>query len=88
MFKAIGERTLFIFAVCNFISIPMVWALYPETNQRTLEEINLVFTSDSIWNWRAERHFHNLKKQDRDAVHAADRESLFGLKDADAEDDR
>lgn len=29
----------------------MVWALYPETNQLTLEEINTVFASDSVWNW-------------------------------------
>ena len=39
----------------------MVYCLYPETNQRTLEEINLVFSSDSIWTWDAERNFKNLK---------------------------
>lgn len=27
----------YIFGAANVISIPMVWALYPETNQRTLE---------------------------------------------------
>lgn len=37
MFSAIGEKTLYIFGLCNVITIPMVWALYPETNQRTLE---------------------------------------------------
>lgn len=27
----------YIFGIANVITIPMVWALYPETNQRTLE---------------------------------------------------
>lgn len=30
----------YIFGVANIITIPMVWALYPETNQRTLEVWN------------------------------------------------
>ena len=55
MFGALGEKTFYIFAACNVITIPMVWALYPETNQRTLEEINLLFASDSIWVWEAEK---------------------------------
>lgn len=41
----------------------MVWALYPETNQRTLEEIDLLFASDSIWNWEAEKNFARLRAQ-------------------------
>ena len=63
MFESLGEKTLYIFAACNAITIPMVWALYPETNQRTLEEIDLLFASDSIWNWEAERNFKNLQDQ-------------------------
>ena len=63
MFEAIGEKTLYVFAACNAITIPMVWALYPETNQRTLEEIDLLFASDSIWNWEAEKNFRNLRDQ-------------------------
>ncbi|KAI8942378.1 hypothetical protein NX059_000453 [Plenodomus lindquistii] len=63
MFEKIGEKTLYIFAACNAITIPMVWALYPETNQRTLEEIDLLFASDSIWNWEAERNFARLREE-------------------------
>ncbi|KAF2109812.1 general substrate transporter [Lophiotrema nucula] len=63
MFKQLGEKTLYIFAACNAITIPMVWALYPETNQRTLEEIDLLFASDSIWNWEAEKNFTRLHEQ-------------------------
>ena len=64
MFDAFHEKTLYIFGMCNIITIPMVYCLYPETNQRTLEEINLVFSSDSIWTWEAERNFQQLKAQD------------------------
>ncbi|KAH3918340.1 hypothetical protein HBH56_035170 [Parastagonospora nodorum] len=63
MFDKIGEKTLYIFAACNAITIPMVWALYPETNQRTLEEIDLLFASDSIWNWEAEKNFARLRDE-------------------------
>ena len=62
MFESLGEKTLYIFAACNAITIPMVWALYPETNQRTLEEIDLLFASDSIWNWEAEKNFAALQE--------------------------
>jgi hypothetical protein len=41
----------------------MVWALYPETSQRTLEEIDLLFASDSIWNWNAEKNFAKLRDE-------------------------
>jgi hypothetical protein len=54
----------------------IVWALYPETNQRTLEEMNLVFAADSIWNWEAERNFAILKEQNPDLVRAARQGSL------------
>lgn len=73
MFKSLGEKTYYIFGVCNALTIPMVWALYPESNQRTLEEMNLLFASDSIWNWEAERNFAILKEQNPDLVQAAHR---------------
>jgi hypothetical protein len=60
MFSAIGEKTLYIFGIANAISIPMVWALYPESNQRTLEEMDLLFAADTPWNWDAERNFKIL----------------------------
>ena len=45
------------------MSILIVWALYPESNQRTLEEMDLVFASDKIWNWEAEKTFARLKAE-------------------------
>lgn len=73
IFKALNEKTLYIFGGVNVLSIIVVWALYPETNQRTLEEMNLVFASDSIWNWDAEKNFAILKEENPDIVHAAKR---------------
>ena len=71
MFSNIGEKTLYIFGICNAISIPIVWALYPETNQRTLEEMDLLFAADSIWTWDAEKNFARLKEEHPDIVEAA-----------------
>lgn len=46
----------------------MVWALYPETNQRSLEEIDLLFSTDSPWVWEAEKNFKLQKEQNPDLV--------------------
>lgn len=73
VFKALGEKTYYVFGAANVLTIPMVWALYPESNQRTLEEMNLVFASDSIWTWEAERNFKLLKEQNPELVQAAQR---------------
>ena len=73
MFQALGYYTLFIFAACNIITIPMVWALYPESNQRTLEEMNLLFAADSPWNWEAEKNYRILVEENPDLVRAARR---------------
>ncbi|KAK3620153.1 hypothetical protein LTR56_023580 [Elasticomyces elasticus] len=49
IFAALGEKSLYILGGVSVLAIIVVWALYPETNQCTLEEMNLVFASDSIW---------------------------------------
>jgi len=71
MFQTIQEKSLYIFGIANVITIPMVWALYPESNQRTLEEMDLLFAADTPWNWDAERNFQRLKEENPDIVHAA-----------------
>ncbi|KAK6714830.1 hypothetical protein SNK04_005759 [Fusarium graminearum] len=63
MFSKIGENTLHIFGAANLLAIPMVWALYPESNQRTLEEMDLLFAADTPWVWDAEKKFKELKEQ-------------------------
>jgi hypothetical protein len=71
MFNAIGEKTLYIFGISNVITLPMVWALYPESNQRTLEEMDLLFAAPTPWNWDAERNFARLKEENPELVNAA-----------------
>jgi hypothetical protein len=73
MFSKIGEKTLYIFGIANALSIPMVWALYPESNQRTLEEMDLLFAADTPWNWDAERNFTKLSEENPHLVQAAKR---------------
>ncbi|KAF9257402.1 general substrate transporter [Marasmius fiardii PR-910] len=63
MFARIQENTLHIFGVINFLSIPMVWAFYPETANRTLEEMDLLFASKSPFVWDEERNFRRLKAE-------------------------
>ncbi|KAK9466050.1 general substrate transporter [Lipomyces arxii] len=65
MFNRYRERTLYVFAVVNILTLPIVWALYPETNQRTLEEIDLLFASKSPFVWDAEREFARLTDASR-----------------------
>lgn len=52
-----------------------MWALYPESNQRTLEEMDLVFASESIWNWEAEKTFAKLKAEHPELTQAERRQS-------------
>ena len=75
IFAKLQEKTLYIFGGVNIFAILVVWALYPETNQRTLEEMNLVFAADSIWNWEAEKNFAILKEENPDLIKAARRGS-------------
>jgi hypothetical protein len=71
MFSKINEKTLYIFAISNVITIPMVWALYPESNQRTLEEMDLLFVAKTPWVWDAEKSFAKLKEEHPEIAHAA-----------------
>ncbi|CAE6465991.1 unnamed protein product [Rhizoctonia solani] len=69
MFNAINEKTLYVFGACNILAIPFVWAFYPETNQRTLEEMDLLFSADSIFAWEAEKAFAKMQAEHPEVVH-------------------
>ncbi|KAH8653343.1 general substrate transporter [Xylariales sp. PMI_506] len=71
MFNAIGENTLHIFAACNILAIPIVWALYPESNQRTLEEMDFLFAAPTPWVWDAEKTFRRLKEEQPGLISAS-----------------
>ncbi|KAI0742980.1 general substrate transporter [Daedaleopsis nitida] len=63
MFSRIGENTLHVFGAVNFLSIPLVWAFYPETANRTLEEMDYLFMSKSPFVWDEEAHFKKMKEE-------------------------
>lgn len=46
-FHNIGYRTYIIFAVFNFVIVPIVYFFYPETGFRSLEEIDVIFYNAS-----------------------------------------
>jgi hypothetical protein len=75
MFNSIGEKTLYIFAASNVITIPMVWALYPESNQRTLEDMDLLFAAKTPWAWDAEKTFARLKAENPGMMDIASRKN-------------
>ena len=47
MFAALQWKTLIVFGAFNFASLPLVYFFFPETNGRSLEEINLLFAASS-----------------------------------------
>jgi hypothetical protein len=75
MFNSIHEKTLYIFAISNVITIPMIWALYPESNQRTLEDMDLLFAARTPWNWDAERTFARLKAENPGYMQSSSRKN-------------
>ncbi|KAJ5087464.1 hypothetical protein N7456_011080 [Penicillium angulare] len=76
IFAAIGENTLHVFGAVNLISIPIVWAFYPESSQRTLEEIDMLFTSESPFVWDAEANFARLMAENPNFGAARTRNSI------------
>jgi hypothetical protein len=61
MFGNLGERTLFLFGALNVAWIPVTYCFFPETANRSLEEINMLFASKSPFAWEEEKEFQRLK---------------------------
>ncbi|OWB58206.1 hypothetical protein B5S28_g4208 [[Candida] boidinii] len=60
MFNSIHERTLYIFGGCNFLGIVLVYFFIPETANRSLEDIDFLFSSDSWLASKCEAEFIKL----------------------------
>lgn len=48
MLSNIGYVTFLFFGAINVLSAPIIYFLFPEVANRSLEEVNLLFTSDSL----------------------------------------
>ena len=48
MLNRLGWGTFVFFGAMNIVALPIVYLFYPEVAKRSLEEIDLLFTSDSL----------------------------------------
>lgn len=48
MLDRLGWGTYVFFGAMNIVAMPIVYFFYPEVAKRSLEEVNLLFTSDSL----------------------------------------
>lgn len=61
IFNSLENRTYFFFGGLNLIWIFFIYALYPETNNRSLESIDALFATDSVWAWHAEQAYKDAE---------------------------
>jgi MFS family permease len=57
MFGQLENRTYFLFAGLNLLWIPVVYLFYPETAGRSLESIEALFSTGSLFNWSMEQAY-------------------------------
>lgn len=79
MFDKINEKTFYVFGAANALAIVLVWALYPESSQRSLEDMDMLFAADTPWAWDAEVVFKDLKTQQEEALNAADEKAAVRM---------
>jgi hypothetical protein len=60
--RSVGWWVLIMFAVINFVQIIPVWLFYVETANRHLEDLDILFASDSPLAYKAEREFSEKKR--------------------------
>jgi len=65
LIAAIGFYVFVLFALLNFLILIPVYLFYIETANRDLEDMDLLFSSDSVLAWRAEKEFAGLKQPAR-----------------------
>ncbi|CAL5871477.1 uncharacterized protein PFLUO_LOCUS5728 [Penicillium psychrofluorescens] len=89
MLENIGYGTFILFACFNIIAIPAVYFIYPETNGRSLEEMNLLFASPSLRVSANKREYDRMLRAAGGNIAVAERR-LFDSVDAEAKaiDDR
>lgn len=61
MFASIDEKTYYVFGSLLLIYIPIIYTFFPETAGRTLEEIDFLFASKSLFTWNEEKEFRKRK---------------------------
>ena len=60
--SAVGWWVFIMFAAINFLQIIPVWLFYVETAKRHLEDLDILFASDSPLAYKMEREFGEKKR--------------------------
>lgn len=63
MFAGINEKTYCVFGAALLVYIPIIYTFFPETAGRTLEEIDFLFASDTLFTWNEEKEFWKRKAE-------------------------
>lgn len=59
----LGWATFLFFGAMNIVVFPIVWLIYPEVAGKSLEDVSLLFTSDSILVSENMKEYHRLKSE-------------------------
>lgn len=76
MLSRLGWASFLVFGCFNIIAMPIIWYIYPEVAGRTLEEVNLLFTADSLLASTNMKEYHRLLDEAGGNVAVADRRLL------------
>ena len=58
MLDKLGYGTYLFFGAVNIVVLPIIWLIYPEVANRSLEEVSLLFTSDSLLVSKNMKEYH------------------------------
>ena len=72
----LGRKTFAIFGCFNVIVMSIIWFVYPEPAGRSLEEFNLLFTSDNILVSANMREYHRRVEEAGGSFVVAERRLL------------
>lgn len=59
----LGYKTFYIFGALNYLWILVIYCFFPETAGRSLEEIDLLFRSNSWFVWQNEKDYKVFKAE-------------------------
>lgn len=76
MLSRLGWASFLVFGCFNIIAIPVIWFIYPEVSGRTLEEVNLLFTADSLLASANMKEYHRMLDEAGGNVAVAERRLL------------
>lgn len=75
MISGIGWITFIILAALNFLTIPIVWAFYPETSNKQLEEMDAIFATKSSLVFKAEKELAKIRERNGGSLALSDTDS-------------